>query len=226
MKTIIRWFNNRVTLWMLLSAGVATDLILVGRAYDLSKSDWGTWVGAVGTVAALCGTIYIAQTETRRRERGEHDLALITAASFSVRIPEMWQALIELERHVTSDRGNFNAIDCNQCIAILARVDTWTQSDLVALLPLGPGIAVRLGLAQAEVASIMGRLKEGDRGAPVISNPQLSSALRRALCGRIDVVMKHLAGTREACLAFLLQAGFDDAFAVSQRASIKRSQRA
>jgi hypothetical protein len=223
MKTILHWLNHRPLLWTLLGFATTAFLVSLGFKYDLSKSDWGTWVGAIGTAAALFGTIYIARTETRRRERAERELALITAASFSVRIPEMGQALMELERQLSSNIEAGRGIDCGRCVAILSRVDTWSQSDLASLLPLGSGIAVRLGLAQAEVASIMGRLKEGDGGHPIIVNPQQSYALNRTLIRRIDVVLHHLKGTRNECLTYLLKAGIDDAFAVSLRASIERT---
>lgn len=41
----------------------------------MTISDWGTWLGSIGTVATLIGTIHLATAETRRRVRQE----LITA---------------------------------------------------------------------------------------------------------------------------------------------------
>jgi len=224
MKTLLRWLNYRPFLLTLLGFVTTSALVTLGIEYDLSKSDWGTWVGAIGTAAALFGTIYLARTETRRRERAEHDLALITAASFSIRIPELVQALKELERELDINRDFGSVINCSRCVAVLARVDTWTHSDLGALLPIGRGLVVRLGLAHAEVSSIMGRLKQVERGGPAASNPQQNHSLKTALIDRIDVTMQHLKGTREECLAFLLRAGIDDGFAVSRRAMIERSR--
>jgi len=222
MKTLLRWLNFRPIRLALLGLVSITALISLGFVYNLNKSDWGTWVGAIGTAAALFGTIYLARTETRRRERAEHDLALITAASFSIRIPELFQALKELERELDTNRDFGSVSNCSRCVAILARVDTWTHSDLAALLPIGRGLVVRLGLAHAEVASIMGRMKQVERGGPAASNPQQNHLLKTALIDRIDVTMQHLKGTREECLVFLLRSGIDDGFAVSQRALIDR----
>lgn len=222
MKTLLWWLNYRPLQRALLGVAFAAALVSLGMQCELSKSDWAAWLGAIGTVGALCGTIYLARTETRRRQRAEHDLALITAASFSIRIPELEQALTELGRHVSDDIELGRAIDCNRCLAILKRVDAWTDSDLVALLPVGRGIAVKLGLANAEVASIMGRLREGDRGDPLIANPQLKHSFSRMLTSRIGIAKRHLMNTRNECLVLLLKAGIDDAFAVSQHAARER----
>jgi hypothetical protein len=87
MKTLLKWLNNSVVLGVLLIAGLVTDLILVGRAYDLSKSDWGTWLGSIGTVATLAGTIWLATSTERRRQREELGRAMVAAARMAVRLP-------------------------------------------------------------------------------------------------------------------------------------------
>ena len=53
MKTIVKWLNNPVVLTILLITGVVIDLVLLGRAYCLDKSEWAAWVQAVGSIVAI-----------------------------------------------------------------------------------------------------------------------------------------------------------------------------
>ena len=76
MTTLTKWLNNLYLIAVLLAAGVTTDVILIGLACDLSKSDWGTWVGSVGTVLTLVGTIWLATAAERKRRREQLDLAI------------------------------------------------------------------------------------------------------------------------------------------------------
>jgi len=85
MTTLIRWLNSPYILSTLLLAGVTTDLVLIGQACDLSKSDWAAWVGAIGTVATLIGTIHLATAETRRRTRQERIAADMRGVSLGAR---------------------------------------------------------------------------------------------------------------------------------------------
>jgi hypothetical protein len=86
MTTLLKRLNNLYVLGTLLAIGVTTDLILIGQAYDLSKSDWGTWVGSVGTVATLVGTIWLATTQTRQKTKDDLTLARLHAASMVLRL--------------------------------------------------------------------------------------------------------------------------------------------
>lgn len=63
MKSILKWLNNPYVIVILLVTVVIADLVSLGRAYDLSKSDWGTWVGAFGTVLALGVAIYVSERQ-------------------------------------------------------------------------------------------------------------------------------------------------------------------
>lgn len=82
----IKWINNPLVVGALLIVGVITDLILWGLESDLSKSDWGTWVGSIGTVLTLIGTIYLATSDTRRQHARELRLGQLHAVSISARL--------------------------------------------------------------------------------------------------------------------------------------------
>lgn len=73
-----------MTLWVCFAMHQGINALMrVHNWQPLSASDWGTWVGAVGTVATLFGTIRLATSETRRRHRQE--LALAQLHSLAIR---------------------------------------------------------------------------------------------------------------------------------------------
>lgn len=59
--------------------------------------DWDTWIGAIGTVGTLVGTLYIATSETRRRRSEEATRANITAAALMPRAELLAQQLREFQ---------------------------------------------------------------------------------------------------------------------------------
>lgn len=50
---------------------------------------WAYWIGAIGTVGTLIGTIWLATTGTRERRRRELDLALIVSAGVIMKLTEI-----------------------------------------------------------------------------------------------------------------------------------------
>lgn len=57
--------------------GIVTIAIL-GNHFELTKSDWSGWVQAIGSIAAILGAFYIADTQTKQalkvaNERQERD---------------------------------------------------------------------------------------------------------------------------------------------------------
>lgn len=65
MTTIFKWLKNRYVRRPALLAVLAVYLISLGHVYNLSKSDWATWVGAIGTVFALGVAIYVGERQHR-----------------------------------------------------------------------------------------------------------------------------------------------------------------
>lgn len=76
MKTIVKWLNNPVVITVLLVTGTVSDLVLVGRAYDLSKSDWASWVQAVGSIVAICASFYFFARQRKVEQKDARDRLL------------------------------------------------------------------------------------------------------------------------------------------------------
>jgi hypothetical protein len=131
MTTAFKWLNNRYVIAWALAFWTAIDLILIGVHCDLSKSDWGTWVGSLGTVATLVGTIVLATDESRRRRQVEMNIA-------DLRAMEMWAELQVVRRHlrgahtiatavVTKERGDPNLLETLG--ELISAIPSWTLDD-------------------------------------------------------------------------------------------------
>lgn len=72
-----------VTIIAALGAAAAIH-VLVTLPFPDNKG--AEWVGAIGTVATLVGTLWLATTETRRRLRQERLAAFVHATSISIRL--------------------------------------------------------------------------------------------------------------------------------------------
>jgi hypothetical protein len=71
MTTIIKWLNNPYVLGLLIVAGATVDLILWGFDADLNKSEWASWVQAVGSIAAIFGAFAIAASQDKKTRDAE-----------------------------------------------------------------------------------------------------------------------------------------------------------
>lgn len=65
MTTFFKWLRNRYIRRSALFSVSTAYLISLGQLYDLSRSDWATWVGALGTVLALGVAIYVGERQHR-----------------------------------------------------------------------------------------------------------------------------------------------------------------
>ena len=78
------WHTKWAIMVLAAAAYIAAQNLINWSA--LTASDWGTWIGAVGTVITLAGTIWLATTETRRRAREEITKANIVASALAPRV--------------------------------------------------------------------------------------------------------------------------------------------
>lgn len=86
MKNPLTRMNTQSALFFSLGAVVSIGLVLLGRAYELTRSDWSGWVQAVGSIGAIAvgfsASAHQAKSAARlaRRERLEADDHRLTAA--------------------------------------------------------------------------------------------------------------------------------------------------
>jgi hypothetical protein len=157
MTRFLKWLNNPYVLGVLVVIGAATDLILIGREVDLSKSDWGTWVGSVGTVATLVGTIWLATAQTRQKNRDDLTLARLHAASMVLRLhhaESMVSSVCQTLSTALDTPIELSVEHLNDMGLKLSSIKPWGISDLVPLIPLPKNTAAKLAQAADNLDSM------------------------------------------------------------------------
>lgn len=168
MTRIFKWLNNSHVIVALLFITVIAWLISIGQVYDLSKTDWATWVGSVGTVGTLIGTIWISTAETRRRERAELILAKLHGAALINRIDLASISVLALVKMLAA-RTDVDSIEdgfYGERLASLNALSLWQVSDLVPLVPLPNNTAAKLAQAVDQVVALKRHLEWGQAGIP------------------------------------------------------------
>jgi hypothetical protein len=87
MKFWERFGIGVMSLWGLFAVHKGVDALVRAHNWQaMTISDWGTWVGSIGTVATLIGTIHLATTETRRRTHQEQLTAELQSVAIDIRL--------------------------------------------------------------------------------------------------------------------------------------------
>lgn len=153
------WYNRYAI--MVLSSAFAFSAYEAVDWSCLSASDWGTWAGAVGTVATLAATIWLATAGERKRERDQRDLAIIAAATletaivgFLVRANTMM--LLPPPGTLAAPDDPHEALE--ECIFAIRNVDLWSREDLVALVYLPGHVAARLASLGTQIRATLNEL--------------------------------------------------------------------
>lgn len=209
MIRIVKWLNNPVLIAILVTAGVITDLVLLGQHYDLSKSDWATWVGSIGTVATLAGTIWLATAAERQRKREQVDLAIISAASMTTWISNLrssiWVANQTLPGSLAApDDAREALIDC---INEIDRAGLWTREDLAPLVYLPHHAAARLASLAVQIDSAMAALRRGSEKSQLGVGDIIG--IGNVLSSEFTFYAKELGTIQAECLTFLRAHGFN-----------------
>lgn len=158
MKEDVYRFAGAVFLTILALLGIGAVLhILVTLPFDGKGPEW---VGAIGTVATLIGTIWLATIETRRRRAEAHDLATLAASSIVLRAIRLNSAIrnsIEALTHEQADAGNSAVY--RYCLDTISSTERWTIDELVPLVPLPNRAAAKLAFANQMLVTIEIALK-------------------------------------------------------------------
>ena len=150
-----------VGLFGIIAVSAATWIIIVGitHLFDangwtrLSASDWGTWIGAVGTVGALIGAIWIAREAERNSRRAQMDLARVTAVEFQLLLPDLisWVGTVS-EKLISCIEYGISDDDLDYCVKRLRTFPAWETAKLATLVCLPGHVASKLCLASITIA--------------------------------------------------------------------------
>lgn len=136
------WYNRYAV--MTLTAALALGCYESIGWSGLTASDWGVWVGGLGTVATLVGTIVLATANNRTTKRQEMDRAVVAAATLGPRLEKICKALqnaVETfldfgpESHPAAYTSHASAIE---------KAGNWSADEIIPLIVLPNHLATRL----------------------------------------------------------------------------------
>ncbi len=125
----------------------------------LTATEWAAWVGAIGTILAFAGTIWVATNHARKQALETRQMAELYAASFVPRIALVEDNVKELRYVLASEMTDIK--DYGAIANRLRRIVTWTPDELVHLVPLGENAAVKLASAVSNIAIAIHLLDTG-----------------------------------------------------------------
>lgn len=128
----------------------------------LSASDWGTWVGAIGTVSTLIGTIWIANTETRRQNKQANDRAYVAAASLTTPLERNKSRLARALNLLQTNGGLYGSQDYDQFALELEQAGSWTDEDILPLIVLPDHCSVKMVVIRTQIAVLVRTMREMD----------------------------------------------------------------
>lgn len=110
----------------------------------MSISDWGTWVGSIGTVATLAGTIWLATADRREARKQANDRAIVAAAALGPRLQLIAGALDKSIQHFLDDPTAKQATDYKVYADLIEQAGTWTDEEILPLIVLPNHVCTRL----------------------------------------------------------------------------------
>lgn len=176
---------------------------------DMKAADWGVWVGAVGTVATLAMTVWLATSEQRRRTRAERDLALVTVAGLTFRISIVKNGMDGIGAVLLSDMTNNRATNYTRVSAMLAQLPTWKPEELVALVGVHDHLAARLAFAAAEIEGVRTAI-DMSVDVSLYTDPTVSRMFNAITLPRINAPVEVLVDCLARCRRYMDESGFSE----------------
>jgi hypothetical protein len=194
------WYTKWVIMVMAALVYVAGQNLI--NWSDLTASDWGTWIGAVGTVTTLAGTIYLATSETRRRTREDITKANIVASALAPRVEIASKQLrhfytLLLFRNMDGSPYSSPREEAGYLLGI--KYKAATTEELSALAAFDDGTASKLAYAQARLEIIQGALADfidvRDDSPLTATEAKKWEGLSEELADRLDAIAARLTHT-------------------------------
>ncbi|WP_050465902.1 hypothetical protein [Herbaspirillum autotrophicum] len=162
-----RWFLLAGSIFI---AGMVCAMFVKHPFKDIG--DLATWAGAVGTFLAFCGTIWLAFTETRNKQREERTRAVIASAGVALKVSRIRIYLQKLldELHPLTER----VAKLEELVSIggvLQSATLWTQEDATKLVSLPNDCAAHLAFGLAQYHLLIDMLIRADENT-LLQSPE------------------------------------------------------
>jgi hypothetical protein len=199
-----KYLKTRVVRYPLLAIAGVAAIVVFGLNCGFTKADWGTWVGSIGTVGTLIGTILLATSERRSRRRQEFALAQVTAASFVERIRVFRHLLGYAVSILEKFEQDIPRADFESLHRINSRTEIWTAAETTPLVILPGRVAVKLSAFAMKFATTQQNLvvlHESRR----IENAQIQRARCKEQIKHYQDLLKMLVEVEGFCLYAYMQ---------------------
>lgn len=154
------------------------------------------WIGALGTIAAFAGTIWIATSERRKERRTELNLATVAAAELFDRL-KTYHGMLEGTSEKIGSAGEIPELRLLECRHWFENTALWTRDEILPFAVLPDHVAPRLqriAARHARMGEWLGELYTAKR-VKFITHRQ--DTLRRELAKSIDDVNRCLEQLRK-----------------------------
>jgi hypothetical protein len=182
------WYNKYAV--MVLSAAIGLGAHETIPWSSLSASDWGTWIGSVGTVFTLIGTIWLATAEKRNQRRQEKARAVVAAASLEVRLETVEAALEDVIQNIL-DKDSLADFSYSAQARIITAAGTWNDDEILPLLILPNHVCAKLSGIRTAIADSAQKIeaeqwRSRDRDADAQAQKDLD--IMQALVSQLEVI--------------------------------------
>lgn len=151
------WYNKYAVLTLAAVVGVGC---YEGINWSgLTPSDLGTWVGSIGTVCTLIGTIWLATAEKRKQRRQELDRAFVAAASIDLKLQKMLDTLQSSVEHFAEPPGETDYF-YDVFAQLIEGEEIWNDDEILPLIALPDRVCARLASARSLIRECVHKMTE------------------------------------------------------------------
>lgn len=149
-------------LGVFIAVGIACVIMILAKL-----PYWGDkkpeWIGALGTIAAFTGTIWIATSDRRRRDSEAVDIATLAVAHIHSRVDKANRIALRV-RTIVGPEGDVDEGAIRRAYRRLKEIEVWTREELLPLTCLPNHVAPRLQRVLVRRVRMMHWLENLEKG--------------------------------------------------------------
>lgn len=162
MKTILDFFEPwpaRLSLIIFCGAVAMLSYNWINWS-SLTASDWGTWVGAIGTIGALVGTIWLATSSERLRVREARARAFVACASIGLKVADTQEAVDSVIEYLEDEFEIGYAVNVKMLSDRLKNSGQWSDEEILPLIFLNSRVTAHLATIRTSIGYTRFQLDE------------------------------------------------------------------
>jgi len=117
----------------------------------MSAGEWGVWVGSIGTVGALIGTIWLATEDRREARKHAQDRAVLASAALTIRLSLLADELQSAVESLLDYATTKTAAEYKGHAKTIEDAGTWSDEELLPLIVLPHHVASRLASVRSVI---------------------------------------------------------------------------